>query len=1218
MPTTHVRPEDGEALQIIANAVVKAKKVVVVTGAGISTNSGIPDFRSENGLYQLIQAQYEAAARLAAQPQVLSLGSRTSSSREDASNCEEFPTDRARKRRKLSPTEREDSGSSPRVAEGDKPRRRGRPRKSTRLSEEDAVEPKSEDSIIVKQEASESQDTSSGNTSGQGTPFEQDEEPELPQDNPPDSPSFQLAQEALDQSRRSGRANSLPPEFQSPPRLKPQPSVPQSSPPHYSERDFPFTRQSRPASHSLDTRQDSAVEDFRARWASWATSSHDLLSSPPLRPLSAFPATPTHTSALRTPINPQHRRVLASLAAESSPLSDPPLFCSSSPLSSPPPDLFDPLEESPTSPRGSAFGSSTSPSETDETPPLSTLITSSQSSTLSAKLPIPNIKGRDLFDASIWSCPIRTSVFYTFATTLRQKAREVSPTTSHHFISHLRDRGKLVRCYTQNIDRIEEKVGLTTALDRGPGQKSRFSNRRSTLSRLSSTLSKEASTLSEDGHTSVGNASTGAEQTIGEGDQSSKASEDGQNDQRGGGPERQVDDCAEYDRKDSGAEDHTDSGNGSGQTSSQVSVTTDNSSRECPEPASGQETAMNSRDGSQEIPATSSQGSQFQAPGKGAGPPGFHHSPPSSGVECVLLHGSLESLRCFLCRKLCQWDGDNRENETLSGRQPECPHCAGATAARQERGKRALGVGKLRPDVVLYGEEHPNAHLISPVVTHDLGIGPDLLLILGTSLKVHGLKVMVRQFAKAVHTKGGKVVFINFTKPPESIWGDVIDYWIQWDCDAWVDNLKERVPLLWLPPGTTLPEPPKKRKRESTGEKKKPTKKSSLKKEKTGEITSNSQNSVDGAMVGDTSVIDSITASVSEGKPMGAPVAKPKGSASDLDVTADAPEKSAPKEGTKPAQAPEKSAANWSKNIKEDKANGAYLTWKIMDNLRRLSGRSAPPPMELPSLLATRAAAATAAKIKRNEAARARRQRKSAPAALTRPEPSNGEGVTMQAQDISTPQIPDPAVSRSSPPTAISFETPLPRPQPQQDSILAAVKSNPRRRKRKTIDGEEVVLPCVNSRGSANHRQGTPLGRITKPFQPKGKENGRLWVSTTPIPIPCVPHSARETLMGSPQYPQSAHSMSLPQLGGGYPESLALPPLRQPISPTDQHSSPFPKPQPIEPSSSPRGPLTAISANIRSSWGDLRRNPFFFADPSVRWSGPPWGVGDARGGAKRY
>ena len=42
MPTLPVRPDDGELLQAIANALVKAKKVVVVTGAGISTNSGIP------------------------------------------------------------------------------------------------------------------------------------------------------------------------------------------------------------------------------------------------------------------------------------------------------------------------------------------------------------------------------------------------------------------------------------------------------------------------------------------------------------------------------------------------------------------------------------------------------------------------------------------------------------------------------------------------------------------------------------------------------------------------------------------------------------------------------------------------------------------------------------------------------------------------------------------------------------------------------------------------------------------------------------------------------------------------------------------------------------------------------------------------------------------------------------------------------------------------
>jgi NAD-dependent SIR2 family protein deacetylase len=71
-----------------------------------------------------------------------------------------------------------------------------------------------------------------------------------------------------------------------------------------------------------------------------------------------------------------------------------------------------------------------------------------------------------------------------------------------------------------------------------------------------------------------------------------------------------------------------------------------------------------------------------------------------------------------------------------------------------------------------------------PIVTHDLSIGPDVLLILGTSFRVHGLKFMVKEFGKAVHRKSGKVTFVNKTKPPESIWGDVIDYWEEWDCDA--------------------------------------------------------------------------------------------------------------------------------------------------------------------------------------------------------------------------------------------------------------------------------------------------------------------------------------------------------------------------------------------------------------------------------------------------
>jgi accessory colonization factor AcfC len=42
MPTISVKPSSGQHLQAIADALGKSKRVVVITGAGISTNCGIP------------------------------------------------------------------------------------------------------------------------------------------------------------------------------------------------------------------------------------------------------------------------------------------------------------------------------------------------------------------------------------------------------------------------------------------------------------------------------------------------------------------------------------------------------------------------------------------------------------------------------------------------------------------------------------------------------------------------------------------------------------------------------------------------------------------------------------------------------------------------------------------------------------------------------------------------------------------------------------------------------------------------------------------------------------------------------------------------------------------------------------------------------------------------------------------------------------------------
>jgi len=170
------------------------------------------------------------------------------------------------------------------------------------------------------------------------------------------------------------------------------------------------------------------------------------------------------------------------------------------------------------------------------------------------------------------------------------------------------------------------------------------------------------------------------------------------------------------------------------------------------------------------------------------------------GCEVVQLHGDLKVLTCTICRTRCTWEERNSEAVFAAGKAPRCEDCAAQAEDRQHRGKRGTAIGSLRPNIVLYGEEHPAADMLSALTTHDLRFGPDVLLILGTSLKVHGLKVLVREHAKAVHKKTGKkgkVIFINLTPPPGSVWNDVIDYWVAMDCDEWVEKTRMLRPALF-------------------------------------------------------------------------------------------------------------------------------------------------------------------------------------------------------------------------------------------------------------------------------------------------------------------------------------------------------------------------------------------------------------------------------------
>ena len=115
----------------------------------------------------------------------------------------------------------------------------------------------------------------------------------------------------------------------------------------------------------------------------------------------------------------------------------------------------------------------------------------------------------------------------------------------------------------------------------------------------------------------------------------------------------------------------------------------------------------------------------------------------------------------------------------------------------------------MRPAIVLYDEPHPLGDDIGTIQTADIARKPDMLIIMGTSLKVHGFKKLVKDFARAVHESAppaslppgpplkktaksfaGKVVFINKTAPG-SEWDGIIDYHVAGETDRWVEKVLE-------------------------------------------------------------------------------------------------------------------------------------------------------------------------------------------------------------------------------------------------------------------------------------------------------------------------------------------------------------------------------------------------------------------------------------------
>lgn len=264
-----------------------------------------------------------------------------------------------------------------------------------------------------------------------------------------------------------------------------------------------------------------------------------------------------------------------------------------------------------------------------------------------AKHPNLCVKGQDLFDISLFRNQLTLLLFCTFMEGLYKLSLSAKPTDTHRFIKHLKEKNKLLRCYTQNIDLLEKTIDLNCGIN-----------------------------------------------------------------------------MSEFDQ-----------------------------------------------------------------------PKSFSKN--WKNLDVVQLHGNLHKLSCTQCFATFDWTPES-QLQLSDGENPECSNCHLKYQERLYLGKRLTGtIGMLRPDIVLYGENHPQLEILSKGLNMDLNLKSDLLIIMGTSLKVDGVKKVVRTLAKSIHDKGGKVIFVNKT-PLAKNWDSVVDYEVLSDCDNFVRLLKIEIPDLFL------------------------------------------------------------------------------------------------------------------------------------------------------------------------------------------------------------------------------------------------------------------------------------------------------------------------------------------------------------------------------------------------------------------------------------
>ncbi|KAL4865236.1 hypothetical protein BDV12DRAFT_188340 [Aspergillus spectabilis] len=146
----------------------------------------------------------------------------------------------------------------------------------------------------------------------------------------------------------------------------------------------------------------------------------------------------------------------------------------------------------------------------------------------------------------------------------------------------------------------------------------------------------------------------------------------------------------------------------------------------------------------------------------------------------IQLHGSLEKMVCQKCRHMSTFDRVMFDRPDA----PECPECVINNQFRMETGQRSHGIGKLRPRIVLYNEHNPDEEAITSVMNADIRSRPDALIVVGTSLKIPGVRRLVKSLCSVIRSRrNGVTMWINNEPPSGKEFEDCWDLVVTGDCE---------------------------------------------------------------------------------------------------------------------------------------------------------------------------------------------------------------------------------------------------------------------------------------------------------------------------------------------------------------------------------------------------------------------------------------------------